>query len=133
MSSRKVILIVGLPGCGKTHYTQEKDFEFEGYHVIDDPSVQMSQEELLDAIEHYPLLVIADPLLCFEHNREIAAELFEEREATWIFFANDPETCINNIRFRGDDRNVSREFIKVLSREYTIPTGAEVLPVYRCE
>jgi hypothetical protein len=46
----------------------------------------------------------------------------------WIFFANDPEQCKVNDRLRGTDRTGD---INWFSTQYSIPEGANVLPVWK--
>lgn len=122
----RVTLVAGLPGSGKSHLLSEK--ADAGALTIDDISD-------LDALPDSPApwLVIADVNFCIAEVREAAVAHLVQRygsiEVDWIFYENNPDQCLANARGRDDGRDVDAD-IRILSRRYTIPADADVVPVY---
>ena len=125
--SKKVIFLVGLPGSGKTHYAGG----FPGYTLLDDPSVFVTHESLLKFMADHGDLIISDPMLCREWTQVSAKAIFSRYAQRWIYWENDLEACLNNIHKRNDDRHISLDFMKALSRQYFIPDGVAQIPVFR--
>lgn len=131
----KIVMIVGLPGSGKTHLGDKMRIPF-----FDDFSL-IGKEDFLKAIGNFniPKIAVADVFLCREKDR-IAAEkwlkeTFPDVELEWIFFENSPEKCYKNVERRikeGDGRKV-QGLIKILSECYSIPDGVETIKVYENE
>ena len=121
---------MGLPGSGKSYYLKAHMKDFEGAKVLDDPSVQ-DIGPLEDLIAAHDSMVIADPMLCLISARAVADRLFEGWEKIWIFYENDFRACWDNVRFREDDRSISRFHLVTLSALYDIPKDAVTLPVYK--
>lgn len=126
--TKVAVLIIGLPGSGKTHYLCE---HMSGYTIIDDPKLKQ------DITQHFQhdKLAIADPNLCFERVRTNALKMLEAAgyDVRFICFENDTVACLNNVRHRattGDERKVDY-FIRYLSKDYTIPAAATVLKVWQ--
>jgi RNase adaptor protein for sRNA GlmZ degradation len=141
MSETQLIIIVGLPGSGKTYYAKEK-FEPLDYKLFDD--VGMEHELLRSLIEHLKAgkkAVVTDIYTLTNRERFVVLRrLYMEPELVdmkidWIFFENDPENCLINIRQRNDSsdqyRTISDDFIFFLSKQYTIPPDQTPRPVYR--
>ena len=130
---KEVIFIVGLPGSGKSHFVRHymRDFFQSGYHFLDDPSHDMSPQELRACADKHRHLIVADPMLCLQKNREQAERVFSEFKVSWIFFENNLEVCLNNISFRRDSRGITEHFVRSLSKDYAPPMNA--LPIHKCE
>ncbi len=113
---RRITLLIGLPGSGKTWYanTLEKD------HFIDDP---MSLDVLPESFEH---MVIADPMLCIAWQKatEVLNQKYKGAQIDYVFFENDYEKCKANIELRKptDNREVSVT-LRMLRDAYVLPTG----------
>jgi predicted kinase len=130
----RIILVVGLPGSGKSVFAKELALGL-GYVWIDDPSVSFSHEQLVGRLaalnDRAKGLSISDPLLCYPHNRQAAAELLQQccPQATleWVYFENDPERCLANSKARSGPKTVD-QFIKEASKVYRPPQLA--VPVY---
>ena len=86
-------------------------------------------------------LIITDPQLCFEKNRQKAEERIKsinpDVQIDWIYFENDPESCLVNDEVRNRANQISfkpvknvKTFIENFSKYYTIPSGATVVEVY---
>lgn len=123
----RIIAIVGLPGSGKTFYAKTLAKQLNAL-VIDDPKEWLKTEEFLRS--HFgKTVIITDPFLCLEKNRDVASTLFSnlEYKLEWIFFANDPEQCKKNALSRGDR---SATDIDWFSKNYKIPNSISPKPVW---
>ena len=125
----KIILIVGLPGSGKSYYIANNIKP--GYTIVDDPR---SIDELPKKLTTN--LVIADCHLCKDTSREALNKILEIRypkaDIEYIFFENNPAQCIKNVNHRNDGRYVEPT-IKNYSRIYNIPENSTVLKVFDTE
>ena len=127
----KIFLLVGMPGCGKTYLGNQLSKELDAV-FIDDVNLNNGIQQVKNAVAgHVSPLVVADVFLCREKEREAAKKILEDRgyDIEWIFFENDPEKCLKNVRRRDDGRKVEG-LIRQLTKEYTIPEGAEVRQIY---
>lgn len=136
----KVLMIVGLPGAGKTtwgiNFIKNNPYSL----FVDDISVVTANaKEYLMAIKKenkpYVNLLIADVFFCQKEVRDKATqvikEVFPESEVKLVFFENSIEKCNKNVEQRaqlGDDRKVS-ELIVNLSKKYSIPEDAEIISI----
>lgn len=128
----KITLLVGLPGCGKTFLGNE--LAKSGAMFIDDISLlgkfKSLQEAIINNIAH---IIVADVFLCRNTERINAVKTIHKITNNyileWIFFDNDPEQCRENVKNRQDGRLVNG-LINQLNKEYTIPEGVIVRPVY---
>ena len=86
-----IIILVGLPGSGKSRMAKQINIDNGNkYKVIDDPkSLENDIKQFINKD-----LIITDPALCFESNREKAEEFFKEfapdAKIDWIYFENNP-------------------------------------------
>ena len=128
--SSKIIVIVGLPGSGKT-YLGKKLTEDTGFEFLDDVTkTQMGRLKAL--LDEGKSCIVSDPNLVIEPIRKSAAEYlakFPNLEIEWIFFENNPKQCMNNVTRRNDGRKVFG-FIEAFSKKYVVPDGAKVVKVY---
>lgn len=133
-----IIVLVGLPGSGKSRMANQINKDNDGkYKIIDDPKkLETDIKPFLDRD-----IIITDPALCFEVNREKAEELFKEfapnAKVDWIYFENNPQQCLKNAEIRNraltlsmkPKRNVD-SFIRNLHQFYIIPEGANIVSVW---
>lgn len=128
MPSSNILMIVGLPASGKTTLAKKinKDNNSK-YRIIDDPKDFMS--------DIYPYLnenlIITDPKLCIENNRNSATNMirkYTNSKIDWLFFENNPAQCILNAKNRPDKKVES--LINLLSKDYKIPEGSNTCKVY---
>lgn len=125
----KAVLIVGLPGSGKTYLAEHKYVPM-GYVLIDDPS--NNGEMFLKMVHHIKGpksdLVITDPHLCGEKSRQKAVEMLETAGyiVKCVFFENNEDKCRRLIELRNDGRNIKT----FRSFNYKIPPNIIPLPIY---
>ena len=134
----KITIIVGLPGSGKTTFA--KTLVKENVVLFDDPgALQKTFDEMMLYINQNKGDAIVTDIYCFNETTRKGVEEYLYSNGVskidWIFFENDPESCIKNIKTRneisGFEKYVSENRIKLMSREYTIPESSIVIPVYK--
>jgi hypothetical protein len=140
--SKKVYLIAGLPGSGKTGYALNLCIKLksqgENVGLIDDASVT---DKELKALRDYlydnniTSIIVTDPYFCEKEIRGKAEEkilsINRETQPTWIFFANDAEQCRKNAVLR-TDKEVSGS-IDRFEKSYVVPDDVVPLPVWNGE
>lgn len=123
-----ILFIVGLPASGKTTLAKNINQSKGGsYRIIDDP-----KDFDLDILPYLNQnLIITDPNLCNEMNREMAVSKilsYVEANIYWIFFENNPKVCLENSIIR--DGGKVKPSITNFNRVYKIPNGVETIPVF---
>jgi len=141
----EVLLVAGLPGCGKT--TLRGELERQGYSVLDDykacaddnsPRFWKSRhyDRLLQLLRQGTDCAVADIDFCHADARAEAERTLREQvpsvRVEWRFFANDPDACEANSRHRNRE-HLDRDLLKMrdYSAVYSIPPGAVTLAVVR--
>lgn len=74
------------------------------------------------------LIVIADCNLCNKNNliifdSVVEHEILRDAIVEKIYFENDPNACLSNVKLRNDNRNVENSIVS-LSQIYNPPEGA---------
>ncbi len=128
-----LIVLIGLPGSGKTYLGTLLQAEMYQSIFLDDLSQNGGLEVLLQAADKEENIILSDVNLCYEDIRSQAELLFLQyfpnHEVEWVYFENDPEACFENVRRRDDGREVG-DTIKMLTKVYKIPDNVEVRKVY---
>jgi len=141
--SEQVLLVAGLPGCGKTTYLQQ--LAQEGWELFDDfkASARNNSSRFRDSRRYESLIaalrggrncVVADIDFCCAEPRAEAERVLREDvpnvSLKWRFFENDPQRCEVNIRWRNRP-SLERDLQKLrdYSNVYSPPRGARTLPV----
>jgi len=114
----RIILIIGLPGSGKTYLAKAR-YEHLGYELVDEP------KDLPDLSPEKDY-VICDPHLCDPRTRELCRNILKDFEIEEIYFENDPQKCQNNINNREGGRKVT---LKAFN--YEIPKGIKPLKIWQ--
>lgn len=130
----KVVLVVGLPGSGKTHLAIEIAAQ-RGCMLFDDISAEEGDGDLpalYKALAEGKDCVLTDPFLCIPDHRTKCQMMLSQHELEWIFFENDKEQCIVNAEARRkvDGRYVLGS-IHRFSSLYKIPEDYTPIPVWR--
>ena len=142
---KKLNVVVGLPGSGKSHLVGELCKSCRGICVEDYMKSSLDNAPGLTNSRHYKDLVcclregkecvIADIEFCKNQKRDELKQLIEcevpMTTVKWHFFENDPKKCIKNVENRGR-RNVEEEKKKVwdLSKEYDIPPDEKPISIW---
>ncbi len=119
------LLIVGLPGSGKTYYSRQ----LEGTIFDDINDLSLLTKDLQGKI------TIIDPHFCcadiLAKAKDILTKKFPDCKIDTVYFENDLEACWKNIQRRNDNRKISYSFVKSLSSDYFPPENCR--SVYKCE
>lgn len=117
----EVILLVGMPGSGKTHYGNELVKE-TGYLFLDDLK---DKELFVAALKARKSVVVADPWLCLPDILDSALKISRvHTEAIQvIYWKNDLQQCLRNVETRNDGRKVD-VMLKHLAKTYSPPESA---------
>jgi len=92
----KNIVIIGLPGSGKT--TLMKRYKF--HTCFDDFVSTLYNGDMFQALEH-GLVCVCDPRLCnYELFQRYIELYFDKSNTKLILFENKPDICIHNIEMR---------------------------------
>lgn len=94
-----IIVIIGLPGCGKTHYLQK----YKNTHIIYDDFIDdwkdISKE--IKRNKYNKKMVLSDPRLCiFKMFKKYILDTFYMENVKLILFKNQLYRCISNIENR---------------------------------
>jgi tRNA splicing ligase len=143
--SQEILIVAGLPGCGKTTYLEDLQRrgcltfdDFKAGAIDDSPAFQKSRKfvALITGVREGHKCVLADIDFCRSESREEAASVLGAAvpglKIHWFFFRHDESACEENIRRRNRDSLAAdlRELRKY-SRLYVIPKGADVRPLWR--
>jgi predicted kinase len=144
-TSKKMVLIVGLPGSGKSELTRKINSE-KSYVEFDDPEEHPYDEDLDNFSENYypqiekalkkGLNVIINSGDFIQPHGQDLIQILEKMgknlgySVRKIYFENDPEQCLKNQNDRGY-RIFTREEMYQASKSYKIPSDAEIVPVYK--
>lgn len=131
----KITVIVGLPGSGKSHYGNSLSFSI-GHLFFDDCVTDLEVWEAAEAcILAGQDCILADPGFCIDRQKkkllDKLATLNPNAQIEFIYFANEPDICAENVSTRTDGRAVSKRFAYDLSKWYTVPAGVPTIPCYR--
>lgn len=122
---KKFILLIGLPCSGKSWLGKELAIS-ENAVFIDDP-FDFKKDVLSKLDDNYNTYIIADSHFCnsksLKLTKEILGKLYDEVEFELVYFENDKEKCLKNMKQRqekGDERKVKVDILS-FSKVYSIP------------
>lgn len=120
---KEIILIIGLPGSGKSYFLENEIPST--YFKVDDPNTLKEKYDFKKV--NADLIAVADPLLSRKEVLENAIkyfnDIFPEHEIKKVYFENNLEKCLNNIKHRDDGRDI-RATLNNLSKIYQPPEDA---------
>lgn len=131
-----ITFLVGLPASGKTFLgnTMKDIFNIP---FIDDISMPGQLALFEDNLKLGKDVIVADVFLCLEAERlkavnfvhKFMQKLNIEFTIEWIYFENNIEKCLKNVKHRADGRAVEG-LIRHLTKEYKIPENVEAKEIW---
>ncbi len=143
--SPKLVVIVGLPGSGKSFELRHRRMFCSGISVEDFMADSIGHSRNFAYSRHYRALieslreghecVIADIEFCRPERRkefeDVVCRVVENLELEWVYFENDLQGCTRNIQRRNRSRWIDEiSKAKELSATYVIPDGSNKLCVF---
>jgi hypothetical protein len=141
----KLIVVIGLPGSGKSHYVRALRASYQGvcaedymaYSHNDSPRFAQSRHhaDLVRDLRNGKDCVIADIEYCDTSRRvEVEQDIMRNVPGVlieWHCFENNPSQCELNVDRRGRG-NAGEEKQKIwhLSGKYQLPPNAKLIPVW---
>ena len=120
-----IILIIGLPGSGKTTYATTN---FSDWPLIDDLS--LDKDRLTTITSN---VVITDPILT-SYSKEKIIEFFSDYISDFALtvyaFENNIDQCYQNLLNRKDGRKISLSYIEHLSKNYVLDSYDYIISVW---
>lgn len=127
METKKLIIIVGRPGSGKTYLAKNK---YPDYLLVDDPK---SPEELWAALRASDKVVLCDPWLCFQRERNAFEGTLNNFglfiDIQWIFFEDNLEKAKKLAVLRDKKENRSLPS-KPENFKYELPFNQKTIKIY---
>lgn len=100
----QVIIIIGLPGSGKTTLSNT----FIDYLLFDDFISTFYDGKVIAALKSGNKVCLNDPRLCiydiFIKYMDIIEKYVDKQNIQLILFENNPTTCLSNVKHRNDGR-----------------------------
>ncbi len=140
----KLIVVVGLPGSGKSYLVRCLAREYSAFSVEDYMKESINHLPLLtDSRHHNDLIcslregrncVIADIEFCKSLRRDELEKIVRDAVSgitiEWQYFENNPEKCIANVK-RRNRPNAQQEIEKIgcLSKQYYVPPNVKPISI----
>lgn len=122
----KVILIVGMPGSGKTQLGNKMIEEIEDSVFFDSVTSNAEMEHISNACKTYKTVIMASTFMCVDGARYRVTKFFKKInkkvKITWKFFDYDVNRCIKN-------HPTLKKLILEIAEHYTIPLKTKKLTV----
>ena len=118
---KQVIIIIGLPGSGKTTFGQSLE---NTHKLYDDFITHFYNGKVIDDLKEGVRVCLTDPRLCdynvFVRFMNQIEKCVDRAHIHLVLFENDPERCLENVQIRNTNMNGICETIKKLSCVYDI-------------
>ncbi|AEQ60465.1 hypothetical protein [Acanthamoeba polyphaga mimivirus] len=123
---RQLIIVIGLPGSGKTHLCREISSLDSSRQIVDDFIGSFYNGNITRLLSSECKLCINDPRLCLKNVFKRFIKIFEQHigqdNIYLILFENNPEQCKFNVQNRNDNRKGILEIVDQYSQRYDIAT-----------
>ena len=117
----QVIIIIGLPGSGKTTLTNKY---IDNYKIYDDYVSKFYNGKILRNIKEGKKICLNDPRLCniitFERHINKILKFISKDKIKLILFKNDPIQCLENIKNREKEKKDIVKTINYMTNIYDI-------------
>lgn len=135
-----LIIIIGLPGSGKTSYIKNNKI-FNDFIFHDDFISNFFNGELMRDLKTNNNICVSDPRLCniqmFNKYIEIFQEVIKDKsQIKLLLFENDKNKCLINAKLRNQKNKKVDKTIELLSEIYNLENykildySYEILSVY---
>lgn len=135
-----LIIIIGLPGSGKTSYIKNNKI-FKDFIIHDDFISNFFNGELMRDLKTNNNICVSDPRLCniqmFNKYIEIFQEVIKDKsQIKLLLFENDKNKCLFNAKLRNQKNKKVDKTIELLSEIYNLENykildySYEILSVY---
>ena len=132
MLTKKFIILISLPGSGKSFYGNNLRKQYGALCCFMDDIFHM--DEIKAVAPHFNTLIFCDPNLCDEINRRRCVDWLKRHypsaDIQLIFFENNAEQCRKNVSLRNDGRKVEGT-IRRFEKTYKVPNSYQAVPVWR--
>ena len=144
----KIIIVIGLPGSGKTHYIKNKFSSNKSILICEDyyknsGGIFADSEyyyDVINALKENREIIISDIIFCQKGRlakfinilEGLSKSLGVKIDLDFIYFENNPECCKKNVikRNREERTDIEMSFIEKVSPKYKIPKGEKMVPVF---
>lgn len=132
-----LVVIIGLPACGKTTYYEQNETLKDNYEFHDDFISNFIDGELIEDLKLQKNVCIADPRLCnfqiFKNVMKTIEEYIDKNDITLILFKNNKEGCLVNAKERKNKNvdNTIENYSKVYNLDNYKNYNYKILDIYK--
>lgn len=129
----KIVVVIGLPASGKTHYCKELNKFFCGV-IVDDNEMDNNKYIIRDLIKDGRDFIYTDVTLCnppvFKSFTDFLS-LVDNLEVNYVYFENDPVQCLINAKRPDRLHKKVDNYIRQASKVYVVPDDVIPLKVWK--
>ncbi len=136
MNDYQVIIIIGLPGSGKTTYSDTNE-ELKDCIIFDDFIRYFWKGYVMKSIKNNDKVCLIDPRLCmfdvFKRYISKIEKYVSRDKIKLVIFDNNPDQCLLNIKDRDNRKGIDRtilEYSKVYNIDHYKDWICHTIPVF---